>query len=499
MIEQDMRTTIYQLHKEGWSIRRISRELAVHRDTIKEIIAQEGCVPEKGRSDKIIIDSSLIQKLYKECDGWVQRVHEKLIEENGMKVGYSTLTRIIRQLGLGDSKKDRCAQVPDKPGAEMQHDTTVYTVKIGEKRVKVVASILYLRYCKMRYLKFYRSFNRFAMKCFFHEALTFFGYTARECIIDNTNLARLRGTGRNAIIVPEMEQFAKRYGFTFICHEVGHANRKAGNERSFYTVETNFLPGRTYENFENLNSQAFEWATVRMSNRAVSKSGLIPAQAFEYEKSALIKLPPHLPPPYRVHERGTDQYGYISFNGNYYWVPGSKREQMRVLEYSAGLKIYATRVLRAEYELPPFGVKNKKFFPKGMPKPKNQPVHRIKSTAEEEKRLRLLGEHINAYLDFVLKDKGGKQRHRFIRELFAVYHNLALPLFHKTITRALEYRITDMGSIERIALFYLREGDYETPFLEIDQEFQDREAYKEGRFSDPVDFSPYEKMLEEKE
>ena len=33
------------------------------------------------------------------------------------------------------------------------------------------------------------------MKCFLHEALIRWGYAAGQCIIDNTNLARLRGTG----------------------------------------------------------------------------------------------------------------------------------------------------------------------------------------------------------------------------------------------------------------------------------------------------------------
>ena len=71
----------------------------------------------------------------------------------------------------------------------------------------------------------------------------FWGHAAPVCIIDNTNLARLRGTGQDAVIVPEMEAFAKQYGFRFVCHEQGHPNRKAGEERSFWTVETNFLAG----------------------------------------------------------------------------------------------------------------------------------------------------------------------------------------------------------------------------------------------------------------
>lgn len=70
-------------------------------------------------------------------------------------------------------------------------------------------------------------FNRFAMKCFLHEALMFWGYAARQCIIDYTNLARLRGSGKQAVIVPEMASFAERYGFEFLCHAIRHPNRKA--------------------------------------------------------------------------------------------------------------------------------------------------------------------------------------------------------------------------------------------------------------------------------
>jgi hypothetical protein len=94
-----------------------------------------------------------------------------------------------------------------------------------------MGSVLYLRYSKRRYVKSYRRFDRFRMKCFFHEALTYWGYAAPVCIIDNTNLARLAGAGKSARIAPEMEAFARAFGFRFRCHEIGHANRKAGEER----------------------------------------------------------------------------------------------------------------------------------------------------------------------------------------------------------------------------------------------------------------------------
>ncbi len=218
-----------------------------------------------------------------------QRVQEKLAEEEGMAVKYSTLTWKLRQLGLGQNPGARCGQVPEEPGAEMQHDTTVYKLKLGEQTVKGVATILYLRYSKRRYLKFYRSFDRFRMKCFLHEALTYWGYVPRQGIIDNTNLARLHGTGAQAVIVPEMAAFAKQYGFQFRCHEKGHSDRKAGEERSFRTTETNFLPGRSFRTLEDLNQQAFRWATVRLEHRPQGKAKLIPAKAFEHERRHLTQ------------------------------------------------------------------------------------------------------------------------------------------------------------------------------------------------------------------
>jgi len=498
MINPDKRKAIYCLHEEGLGIREISRRLNVNRNTVRAIIDQKGAVPVSTRRDRIEIDRQLLVHLYVKCNGWIQRMHEILTEREGINIGYSTLTGLIRELNIGGSKKQRCEHVGDQPGVEMQHDTSPYNLKIGAIKMRIAASILYFRYCKMRYLKFYRSFNRFAMKCFFHEALTFFGFAACTCIIDNTNLARLRGSGQNAVIVPEMEHFARQYGFEFRCHEIGHANRKAGNERSFYTVETNFFPGRTFESLEDLNRQAFEWATVRMANRPVSKSGLIPAKAFEYEQPYLTRLAAYVQPPYLEHKRATDQYGYISFAGNYYWVPGTSRDDVKVLQYSDCLKIYHKRKLLADYPLPPDGVKNQQFSPKGESKPLYRPKYRKKPTALEEKRLRAAAKEIDDYLNFALKHEG-KQKHRFIRQLHCLYQKIVLPIFIKTVQRALKYRITDVKTIERIALLQMREGNYKVPPVEIDQNLHSRQSYLDGLFSDEADLSVYDEMIEDED
>jgi len=478
------------------SLKELVRRFKLSRNTVRAIIREKGEMAVSNRRDKIRIDTDLLGRLYLECDGWIQRVHEKLVEEEGVQVKYSTLTRLIRKLGIGRPQETRCERVPDKPGAEMQHDTSVYQIKLAGMLNRLIASLLYLRYSKRRYLKFYRVFNRFRMKCFLHEGLMHWGYAAQECIIDNTNLARLRGTGRNAVMVPEMAAFAEEHGFRFVCHEKNHPNRKAGEEKGLYTVETNFLPGRKFESLEDLNRQAFEWSTVRMNNRPTD-TGLIPAKAFEHERAYLVELPRHLPAPYRIHGRGTDQYGYVAFDGNYFWVPGTDRNEVKLIEYGDRLKIYLNRKCVAEYPLPGDGVNNQRFSPEGMPPPRHQPHNRKRPTEEEEKRLRAMSPAVGNYLDFVLKEGGGIQRHRFIRELFALTGRMPNSVFIQTIERALRYQITSMETIERIALLHMTQDIPGLPLVEVDEAYLDREAYQEGSLTDAPDFSIYDQLLEE--
>lgn len=491
MIDQEMREAIYLLHGTGMALRAISEQLKISRNTVRRIIQQQAALPLTVRKDKIPVDAELLRDLYRRCGGWIQRVHEMLVEEEGIRVGYSTLTRLVRELELGSSRKVRCDRVADEPGVEMQHDTTVYQVNLAGQRTKVIASLMYLRYSKRRYLRFYRVFNRFTMKCFFHETLAFWGYSAPQCIIDNTNLARLRGTGKRAVIVPEMVSFAELYRFKFVCHELLHANRKAGEERSFWTVETNFLPGRSFVSLEDMNHQAFQWATKRQYHRPAGKAKLIPAKAFEHERHYLTELPAHLPAPYFAHQRRTDEYGYVAFQANYYWVPGTRRDEVKLLQYADRLKIFQHRVCVAEYPLPASDVKNARFSPEGQPQPRHRPKNRKQTSGQEEQRLRAIDPAVEAYLDYALGTKGVR-RHQFLRDLFALSRKLTTRVFVQALERAQRYRIVNLGTLQKIAWFCLSQESQPLPEADIDDYYRDRPEYQEGRLTDEPDLSSYE-------
>jgi predicted transcriptional regulator len=154
-----------------------------------------------------------------------------------------------------------------------------------------------------------------------HEELTVGGAVERV-MIDNTHVVVLRGTGREMIPVPEMEAFAERFGFRFVAHQIGDANRSARVERPFSFIENNFLAGRAFASWDDLNRQARQWCD-RVNSTYKKHIRAVPRELFAIERTHLKPLPAWIPEVYRLHQRTVDVEGYISVHSIRYSVPVS--------------------------------------------------------------------------------------------------------------------------------------------------------------------------------
>ena len=489
MIDDEIRKVILILYEKGKRKKQIARGLKINIKTVRKVINDGEKINIKKRCDKKRLDIDFLKKIYQECHGYAQRTHEKLTEEYNINIAYPTLTKILREEGISKDSKKLSDKVPDVPGEEFQHDTSPFILKINDKKHKVVCSALYFRYSKIRYVKFYKSFNRFNMKCFFYEALTFWGYVANRCIVDNTSLVVIGGTGTRAILSTEMVKFASTYGFEWLAHEKNHPNRKAGKERNFYTIETNFISGRIFNSFEDLNQQAFFWATERYAHRPLSKTRLIPIQLFENEKPFLRKLPEYIYPPYQPPvKRLIDQYGYISFDANYYVVPEKKSGNVDIIEYAHKIRIYQERKFLIEYNLPSFGSKNEIFYPDGKPIPRFKPKHINKPATEEEKVLRNIDVSISHYLDFILSTQCRlKFKSKYIRQLYRLSKKITNQIFLKVIQIADKYKVTNVEIIDSLISQIMRNELYNSTEETVSDDFKTRESYLTGMFSDDED------------
>ncbi len=193
---------------------------------------------------------------------------------------------------------------------------------MGGKPRNVQTASAVLCYSRMLFFQFFPRFQRFDCKVFLTDAHRYFGGAAERVMIDNTHVVVLRGTGRQMIPVPEMAAFAERLGFCFVAHEVGNANRSGRVERPFHFIERNFLAGRTFADWDDLNRQARAWCD-RVNGTYKKHIRAVPKELFVVERPQLKPLPGWIPEVYRLHQRLVDVEGYVALHSNRYSVPAS--------------------------------------------------------------------------------------------------------------------------------------------------------------------------------
>jgi transposase len=321
MLSQTQRSAILELNGQGVSKREIARVLKLSRLTIRKVLRSNSSeVPTLSRPEKAEPYRQQILEQWSKCKGNLVRVQEELAAQ-GATFSYQALTAFCRRHGIGQPLTVAAGQYHFAPGEELQHDTSPHEVVLGGKRRKVQTASAVLCYSRMLFFQLYPTFQRFDCKVFLTEALRYFGGApVQRVMIDNTHVVVLRGTGSQMVPVAEMAAFAERFGFRFQAHERGDANRSGRVERPFHFIEHNFLAGRSFSSWEELNQQARQWcdrvnATYKKHVRAV------PRELFVLEQSHLRPLPVWIPEVYRLHERTVDVEGYVALHCNRYSVP----------------------------------------------------------------------------------------------------------------------------------------------------------------------------------
>lgn len=320
MLSQAQRTTILELDTQKVSKHEIARILGISRVSVRKVLrSKSSAVPEMHRPEKAEPYRQLILDLFPECKGNLVRVHEELLE-SGASLSYPALTAFCRRQGIGQQPIVPSGRYHFEPGEELQHDTSPHEVIISGKKRKTQTASGVLCYSRMLFFQLYPTFQRFDCKVFLTEALRYDGGAPKRVMIDNTHVVVLRGSGREMVPVPEMAAFAGRFGFQFVAHEIGDANRSARVERPFHFIEHNFLAGRTFSSWEDLNNQARQWCD-RVNSTYKKHIRAIPRELFAMEQTHLKPLPAWIPEVYRLQERMVDIEGYVALNTNRYSVP----------------------------------------------------------------------------------------------------------------------------------------------------------------------------------
>jgi hypothetical protein len=404
-----------------------------------------------------------LAQIYTRAGGNAVRMSQILSEEHELQLPYSTLTRWVREAELRDSPK-RSGEYHFAPGQEMQHDTSPHRIEVAGKALTAQCAGLLLAYSRRLFVQYYPRFTRFEAKHFLLHAAQFMDGTCGRCVIDNTNVVLAGGSGPDAVVAPEMAAFARSLNFEFLAHRINDPNRKGRIERPFAWVERNFLPGRSFTSFDDLNAQALRWC-IEVANAKPKRSlGMAPEAAYVMEKPYLRSLPVVLPAVYEVFERVVDLYGFVSVDVNRYSVPERLvGKTVTVYKHCASIEIHHRRM--------PVAIHPRLINVRGARHtlPGHHTVPRRQTRQPSLQAQLLQGEHpaLDAYVTALNKHLNGRGT-RALNRLLQLKRSYPVQPFLDAIEQALKYGLFDLGRLETLVLRQVA-GD----FFALDDNGQD--------------------------
>lgn len=456
MITHEKRQTIVSLHRSGCTIRHISRLLKISRNTVRRIINGREAKAKAGKHESV---EAIVQELFGPCKQNVVRIHQVLQEQYGRQVPYSSLTRMVRDLELREQKKiKRAGTYAFAPGKEMQHDTSPHPLILDGKRITAQCASLTLGYSRKIFVQYYPRFTRFEARVFLTEAFKYMDGACRRCVIDNTSVVIAHGSGPDATVAPEMEAFGRIFNTRFVAHRIKDPDRKAKVERNFRYIENNFLAGRIFTGWNDLNRRAIKWCdTVANPKPKRSLGRMSPDEIYVMEKPHLTALPPHIPPVYKASVRVVDMSGFVTVDTNRYSVPerfcGQKVE---VLKSFDRIEIYHNHIAIADHPRL-IDKRDGKITARGH----HPPIHRVKGEkipSEEQQALMGCCPSLDQYVDG-LKKRTRSIGRRKLKMLLDLKRTYPADAFRKAIDQALKYGLYDLVRLENLILTFVA-GDF---------------------------------------
>ena len=377
------------------------------------------------------------------------RIREQLKSEHDIDIAYSTLTRLLRDEQLR-TPKQRSGRYRFEPGEEMQHDTSPHRLMIAGKMVTAQCAALVLGYSRLAFARYYPCFTRFEAKCFLTDAVRFFDGAAKRCTIDNTSVLVVSGSGPEATIAPEMEAFGQLFGTRFVPHAIGHADRKAYVERLFSYIENNFLAGRSFEGWSDLNTQCLSWCQNTTNAKPKRSLGISPQAAFVMEKPLLQPLPAYIPPVYKTVYRVVDTQGYIYLDTNRYSVPERLVcKQVELHKQYDTVQVFFERRLVAEHPRMIGKREGESLIKAHHPVPRRRKA----SSGPSPQECDLVGRNpiLDRYVEALKKRSAGRGVAK-LRRLLQLKQSYPAKPFLAAIEQALHYGLFDLARLERLIL-----------------------------------------------
>lgn len=341
-LKVQLKQSIIGLYQQGWSKRRIARELRVDRGTVGKYLRGEDpkpAIPLTGSQEDAeskpaipLIGSPLGRQSL--CEPWrerielavqsglsAQRIYQDLVSEQGFAGGYHSVQRFVQDLRAASTLPFRRMEVD--PGQEVQVDfgQGAWVVEDGKRRrphlFRMVLSNSRKGYSEAVWRQTTEQFIRCLENAFRH-----FGGVTRTTVIDNLRAAVSRTDWFEPELNPKVEEFCRHYGTVILPCKPAMPRHKGKIEAGVKYVQNNALAGRHFSSLAEQNLFLAQWERTVADTRI---HGTIRQQVLkvfnEQERSHLLPLPASLFPAFEEAQRSVHRDGYVEVQRAYYSVP----------------------------------------------------------------------------------------------------------------------------------------------------------------------------------
>jgi len=343
--------SIQALHAQGWSQRRIARELGVNRSTVarhleddskrakaptgsadpKQAKAPPGSQPcdddskpaKAPTGSRSLCDPFRAVILGKIEQGLsAQRIYQDLAIEHGFDGKYHSVRRFVAKLSQSTPLPFRRIEVA--PGEEAQIDFGKGAPIIdedGKRRrthvLRVVLSHSRKGYSEAVYRQTTENLIRILEDAFWH-----FGGVPKTLVPDNLKAAVLKADWYDPDLNPKLRSFCQHYGTVLLPTKPRTPRHKGKVERGVDYVQENALKGRTFDSLRAQNDYLLHWETTVADTRIHGTTQKQVMKVFwEVERTMLQTLPLERFPCFQEAQRTVHRDGHIAVDKFFYSVP----------------------------------------------------------------------------------------------------------------------------------------------------------------------------------
>jgi transposase len=313
--------SIPTLAAQGWSARKIARELGIDRETAGRYLrlrvagpVSKPAIPPTGsleaeESKPAIVPAGSVAGRTSQCapltavveQGLLaglsaQRIHQDLVAAHGFGGSYQAVKRFVRRLRGRTQLPFRRMEVA--PGQEMQVDfgRGAWVLQEDGKRRRPHLFRAVLSHSRKAYSEVvYRQNTESFIRCL-ENAFRHFGGVTSTVVPDNLKAGVIQADWFDPELNPKTEEFARHYGTVILPTRPATPRHKGKIEAGVKYGQNNALKGRCFGSLAEQNAFLAHWEKSVADTRIHGTTRRQVAQHFEtVERPALAPLPAAVP------------------------------------------------------------------------------------------------------------------------------------------------------------------------------------------------------------